>query len=192
MKLIGCDLDGVCSNFVKAFFKISNRRFGTSYTVQEDWDFTQYTKAEVSAVWEEIKATKNFWQTLDPEAGVSRLRYALPKNVEPVFITSRIPTLGHGVREQSCQWLREHFGITHPFVIVADNPANKIPIVKALDIQTFIDDKRSTIEEMNTAGLRSYARLQPYNCKTPFPEGVVPVEDLNEFLKLELNETAGQ
>lgn len=160
--------------------------FGTTFSVQENWDFTQYTKDQLDAVWQQIQATKNFWQTLDAEEGVSRLRYPIPKNVELVFITSRIPTVGHGVREQSCQWLRQQFGITHPFVIVADSPSQKIPIVKALDIMVFIDDKRSTIEEMAAAGIRSYARLQPYNCQTTFPEGVIPVENLNEFLEIEL------
>jgi len=186
MKKLGIDLDGVTCQFVKAFFEISNPMFGTDFKIQEDWDFTQYTKAQVNAVWGAIKTTKNFWQELSPEEGTSLLTHAAQqRHVELVFITSRIPTLGHPVREQSSQWLRNNFHITYPFVIVADRPEDKIPLVKALHIEAFIDDKRSTIEEMNAAGLRSYARLQPYNCQTPFPEGVVPVENLNEFLKLE-------
>ena len=177
--------DGCVADFVGAFFKISNTMFGTDYSIQEDWDFTQYTKEQLDQVWTEIKRTKNFWQTLRPEQGTNRLRYPI-KGAELVYVTSRIPTLGHGTREQSCQWLRSTFNITHPFVIVADSPTQKPAIVKALELQAFIDDKRSTIEEMNTLGLRSYARLQPYNCKTPFPEGVIPVETVDEFLEVEL------
>lgn len=184
MKRIGVDLDGVTCDFVGAFFDISNPMFGTNYSIQVDWDFTQYTKEQLNLVWQVIRQTKNFWQTLRPEQGTNRLRDPI-KGVELVFITSRIPTLGHGVREQSCQWLRDAFHITYPYVIVADMPETKPAIVKALNIEAFIDDKRSTIEEMNALGIRSYARLQPYNCRTPFPEGVVPVDDLNEFLKLE-------
>ena len=188
MKRLGIDLDGVCADFVGAFFKISNPMFGTDYTIQTDWDFTQYTKEQVSAVWEIIKRTKDFWQTLRPLEGTGLLA-SRPKNVEYVFITSRIPTLGHGVREQSCQWLRDAFHITFPFVIVADTPEQKIPLVKALGIQVFVDDKVSTVHEMHEAGLKSYVRLQAYNCQKPFPESVVPVENLNEFLEAELGES---
>lgn len=185
MRRIGVDLDGVAADFVEAFFRISNPMFGTAYTIQEDWDFTQYTKDQLDMVWTEIKGTKNFWQTLRPEVGTNSLRYPV-KNRELVFITSRVPTLGHSAREQSCQWLRREFGITHPFVIVADKVDQKPAIVKALGIESFIDDKRSTIEEMNQLGIRSYARLQPYNCKQPFPEGVFPAESLDEFIEQEL------
>lgn len=186
MKRIGLDLDGCVSDFVEAFFKISNRMFGTDYSIQTQWDFDdKYSKAQTAMIWDEIKRTPDFWQTLRPEQGTSRLRYPI-KNMELVFVTSRIPTLGHTAREQSCAWLREHFHITHPFVIVVDHPSQKTAIVKALNMVSFIDDKRSTIEEMHQLGLRSYARLQPYNCKTPFPEGVRPVEDLNEYLEEEL------
>jgi len=185
LKRLGVDLDGVVCDFVKSFFKISNRLYGTDYETQETWDFgDKYDAAQVDRVWEEIKRTKDWWQTLTPLPGTNALRYPLP-GIEPVFITSRIPTYGRSPREQSCAWLREHFYITYPFVLVVDNPSQKVPLVKDLGIQAFIDDKRSTVLQMHDAGIRSYVQLQPYNCSEPFPEGVVCVESLNEFLKEE-------
>jgi hypothetical protein len=194
LKRLGIDCDGVVFDFVGAFYKIANPMFGTNHSgPQLTWDFVdEYSPAQVDAVWTEIKNTKDFWQTLLPMPGTSSLRFANSLwdgrrlDVEPVFITSRVPTTGHSAREQTCAALRQWFFITFPNVIVVDNPAQKIPICKALEIDNFIDDKRSTILQMHNAGLRSYAKLAPYNSSEPFPEGVIPVETLDEYLEEEL------
>lgn len=184
MKRLGIDLDGVVADFVGGFFKISNPMFGTDHHEQKSWDFEQYTNEQVDLVWTEIKKTRNFWTTLSPEKGVDRLLYSKP-DVELVFITSRIPTIGASPREQSCSWLSGHFGITYPFVIVVDNPSEKIPLVKNLGIETFIDDKPSTVRQMHNAGIRTYVRSQLYNTQEIFPTGVISVPTLNDFLEAE-------
>lgn len=187
MKRLGVDCDGVVCDFVQAFYRTANPMFGTDFGgPQRTWDFEdEFSKEQVDAVWERIKRTRDFWQTLNPMPGVSGLRN-LPKFVEPVFITSRIPTLGHSVHDQTAHWLRQNFYITYPMVIVVDSPAEKVPLCKNLNISSFIDDKRSTIEQMHAAGLRSYAKLAPYNSAKPFPEGVIPVETLDEYLEAEV------
>lgn len=127
----------------------------------------------------------NFWLTLKPLPGTSGLAH-LPKNVEPVFITARVPTAGMSPREQTCTWLRQNFYITFPFVLVVDNPTEKIPLMKNLGLDNFIDDKTSTIKQLHNAGFRTYAKLTPYNSAESFPENVIPVESLDEYLALEL------
>ena len=192
MKKLGIDLDGVVFDFVGAFYKIANPMFGTSHTgPQLTWDFEdEYSPEQVDKVWDEIRATKNFWMTLRPMAGTERLHSVASANsaekAELFFITSRIPTKGMSPREQACWALRNHFGITYPTVIVVDHPPQKTAICKALEIGSFIDDKRQTIIQMHEAGLRSYAKLAPYNSSKPFPEGVRVVETVDEFLQEEL------
>jgi uncharacterized HAD superfamily protein len=188
MKRLGVDVDGVIASFSGRFVQMANKRFGTSYTEldQHDWDFQPwFSKAQVDAVWVDINATENFWQTLRPLEGTSRLRWPIP-NRELVFITSRTPTRGHSVHNQTCAWLREHFHITYPFVIVVDNPSEKLGLIKNLGIDNFIDDKLSTVLQLNEAGIRSYLKLAPYNSAKPLPEGIIPVLDLNDYLEQEL------
>ena len=196
-RLLGIDVDGVCAGFSEKFVELANRRFGTKYTAlgQHDWNFKPwFTGEQVDEVWEkDIKPTKNFWLTLKPLEGTSKLNHLAglhdanyPSKIEPIFITSRVPTAGMSARAQTCTWLRNWFYIGYPNVIVVEHPSQKVPLVKALELECFIDDKRETIEAMNRAGLRSYAKLAPYNCQTSFPEGVIPVETLDEFLEKEM------
>lgn len=179
--------DGVCADFVRGFYEIANPLFGTSFQgPQRTWDFKdEFTPEQIDYIWGHIKGTRDFWQKLRPLEGVGGLR-RLPKNVEPVFITSRVPTLGHSVHDQTCHWLRQNFYITYPLVIVVDDPREKVALCKNLGLDNFIDDKRQTVLQMHEAGLRSYAKLALYNSDQPFPEGVVPVESLDEYLELEL------
>lgn len=187
MKRLGIDCDGVVCDFVQAFYRTANPMFGTDFGgPQRTWDFEdEFSKEQVDAVWDRIKRTRDFWQTLRPMEGIRGLRN-LPKNVEPVFITSRIPTLGHSVHDQSCHWLRQNLYITYPMVIVVEHPAEKIPLCKNLGIESFIDDRRETIILFYEAGIRSYCKLAPYNSAKPYPEGVRIVESVDEYLKEEL------
>lgn len=184
MKRLGIDLDGVVVDFVNGFFAISNKMFNTDYKEQTNWDFEQYSREQVDAVWKEIKATRNFWRGLQPEKGTISLAYMPPKGIEYVFITSRIPTKGDSPRVQSCNWLNAYFMIEHPFVIVVDNPSEKIPLCRNLGIEVFIDDKPSTVLQMHNAGIRTYLRLQPYN-RQIYPAGVIQVENLDSFIQME-------
>jgi hypothetical protein len=188
MKKLGIDCDGVVFDFVGQFYKVANPMFGTSFSgPQLTWDFEdEFSPEQVDKVWDEIKRTKNFWMTLRPMPGTKYLQYLRDKSAELFFITSRMDTAGMGVREQSCWALRNWFGITYPTVIVVEKPGQKKSIAQALELDSFIDDKRATIIDMHEAGLRSYAHLAPYNSSKPFPEGVLPVETLDEFLQLEL------
>jgi 5'(3')-deoxyribonucleotidase len=186
---LGWTFDGVIANFSGKFVELANRRFGTDFIEldQTDWDFKPwFSKAQVDEVWAlDINKEKNFWLTLKPLPGTSELKSAVDR-AELFFITSRTTTAGMSPREQTCWWLRNHFYITYPNVIVVENPSQKIPILKALEVPCMIDDKGSTIRQVHNAGLRSYAKLSPYNCAEPFEAGIVPVETLNQFLEAEL------
>ena len=188
MKQLGIDCDGVVFDFSGRFVQIANELFKTKFSVldQHDWNFKPwFTEEQVELAWGVIRNTKNFWQSLRTLPGTDRL-HSLPKDVQPIFITSRVPTMGNTAHDQTCAAIRSNFYITHPLVLVVENPSAKIPLCKALDLDNFIDDKPSTIKQMFSAGLRTYAKLTPYNSASPYPEGVVPVETLDEYLEAEL------
>lgn len=189
MKHLGIDVDGVCADFSSKFVELANKRYGTNHSTldQHNWEFEPwFTKAQVGHVWDQdIKPSPNFWQSLRPLPGTDKLK-RLPKDVEPIFITSRIPTSGHSVQNQTAAWLRQNFYISYPYVIVVSDPKEKLPLIKNLGLDNFIDDKDTTILELNAGGIRTYAKLAPYNSSKPFPEGVIPVETLDEYLEKEL------
>lgn len=200
MKRLGLDCDGVIFDFSSKFLELANARFGTDFIVldQHDWDFKPwFSKWQIDEVWEkDIKPSKNFWMTLKPLPGTTLLHSITSANTQETlwnfkkaelfFITSRVPTAGMSCREQTCWALRNHFGITYPTVIVVDNPSQKIPVVKALELDCFIDDRFKTVEELSAAGIKTYLKLCPYNCANSLPEGVLPVETLDSFLEQEL------
>lgn len=170
-----------------AFYEVANPMFGTSHSgPQLTWDFEdEYSPEQVEKVWDEIRATKNFWMGLKPMPATKSLQY-VHNRADYFFITSRIDTKGMRAKEQACWALRNWFGITYPTVIVVDEPGQKARIAQALELDSFIDDKRATIIDMHEAGIKSYAHLAPYNSSSPFPEGVIPVESLDEYLEAEL------
>lgn len=188
---MGWTFDGVVFDFVGAFYRIANPMFGTNHSgPQLTWDFEdEYSPEQVDKVWDEIRRIKNFWMTLKPMPATRDLQY-MHKRAEFFFITSRVPTAGMTPREQACWALRNWFGITYPTVIVVDKPGQKAAIAQALELSSFIDDKRATIIDMHEAGIKSYAHLAPYNSASPFPDGVHIVENLDEYLTEEL--TIGQ
>jgi uncharacterized HAD superfamily protein len=184
VKKLGIDLDGVVCKFTEAFLKRANEELGREVKPddQTNWDFDQhFTQAEVSHLWDIIRAERNFWTDLRPEEGTSRLWHCR-RGVELVFVTSRVATRGSTPQEQSAYWLRQNFGISLPYVIVVPDPSLKAAVAKALQIEAFIDDKPETVLEMHDAGIRSYLRKQPYNNHREYPEGVRVVASLDEFL----------
>src|SRR5579862_882738 len=165
MKRLGIDLDGVCCDFSSKFVQLGNQRYGTNHTVldQRDWDFRPwFTSQQVDEIWaKDIRPCKNFWLTLRPLEGTGALQHVPSgdrpgtlsnfRSAELFFITSRVETAGMTAREQSCWWLRNHFGITYPTVIVVEHSGNKVAIARALELEAFVDDKVSTVKQMHEA-----------------------------------------
>lgn len=183
------------------FVQLGNQRFKTNHTVldQTDWDFKPwFAKWQVDEIWEQdIKPTKNFWMTLKTLPGTTLLQAITSadrpetlwnlKRAELFFITSRVDSKGMSAREQACWWLRNHFGLTYPTVIVVEDSNKKAVIAKSLELDSFIDDKVRTCIQMHEQGIRSYIKLCPYNCSEQYPAGIEPVENLDQFLTKELS-----
>lgn len=145
---IGIDIDGVLANFVGAFSKLAHERFGKPAKLpyeQVDWDWANagITEKEISKLWAVIRATENFWQTLEPYPVDLLLPVSLQHDV--YFITHRVSTAGRSTTEQSARWIQYHYGIKFPQVI----PTRfKGDVADALQLDAFIDDKPSNIIEV--------------------------------------------
>ena len=92
------------------------------------------------AVWKEIRATEDFWLTLDPvEPGVvSRIHErTLGGRWEAFFVTQRPATAGDTVQRQTQRWLAAQ-GFAFPSVIV--HTGSRGPLAAALELDFLIDD----------------------------------------------------
>jgi uncharacterized HAD superfamily protein len=179
---LGIDLDGVLANFTERFIEITNATYGLNLRTEDqtDWGHTclGITPAQEEEIWQTIKATKNFWETLNVLPGTENLNRAAHEH-ELFFITSRIPTAGLDVKTQSAFWLDEHFYIPYPSVIVVTDWKDKPALYDALKLDGFIDDKPETVDEMLKRNQRIYIMDQPYNKLVEAPR----VKSVNEFLE---------
>lgn len=185
---IGIDLDGVCADFIARFRTIA-------YSVLDkptpdvgpntDWYCTNWglSMAEIDMLFRNIKATKNFWETLGKCKGTENLRDAA-HDYQIYFVTNRTSTLGRSVEEQSCNWLRHNYDIEFPQVI---ETKKKGEVVKALDLFAFIDDRPENCKEIQetapTCKHSTYIRDASYNRKDVCGCVFIRVPTLDTFLE---------
>lgn len=99
------------------------------------------TRRQTQAVWKEIAATENFWETLDEiETGAIRAiaDVADARGWEVLFITSRPSTAGRTVQRQSQRWLADR-GFPLPSLYVVHGSRGRIADALAIDV--VVDDR---------------------------------------------------
>ena len=157
MASIGLDIDGCFADFNtgygKALIEVGGNRFPEGYNFRQPpvwyWERDAGYPPEVEKeVWTNhiLAPEKNFWKKLDPLPGA---REALPildklsrEGNNVYFLTHRV---GVTAKRQTEEWLYEH-GMSYPTVILTG--ADKIPIIRALKIEFFLDDKVETMNEV--------------------------------------------
>jgi len=178
---IGFDCDGVLCDFSGRFVQMANQMFGTNCRAsdQATWDYEQFSKAQVDKVWAEIRTTRDFWAKLDaiePDVTLDDVE-ALHT---PIFITSRVPVAGDSIEMQTQSWLLEKKFVTFPTVLVVPHYSLKLPLMQALKLDSYIDDKAETVEQLQAVGLNCYIYDQPYNqAVTCAPR----VKSISEYIK---------
>ncbi len=180
------DVDDVLTNFNKAFLQLSHELFKTPDDVQITvWDFHKcvpglsYEMEQV--VWEKIRETENFYETLPVYASqqdLSLLRKIIQTGKhEIIFITSRFPTKGRTVEEQTILWIEKHVGVT-PKVFVTPK---KGQLCKELGIELALDDAPHHLHDLISHGIEAVVMDWSYNRHlTDLPR----VKTLGEFIKL--------
>ncbi len=99
------------------------------------------TRRQQHAIWDEVRRTENFWESLgETEPGiVSRIAaIADERRWEVLFITTRPESGGDTTQRQSQRWLAAH-GFALPSVFVASGSRGKIAAALSLDI--VVDDR---------------------------------------------------
>lgn len=182
---IALDIDGCLADFTSSYAKrlvkvTGENLFPTPLTIPcWDWDkHYGYSAEQIAATWEAIAKDKLFWFKLEaiPDPEVFIRINVLSKDNPVYFITNR---MGLNCKQQTEKWLYER-GINYPTVIIA---GNKRPIIEALKIEFFIDDRLETMNEL--AGLRKphfYLKDTTYN-QTGRVSGLAVATDIKDALE---------
>ena len=155
---IGFDMDGVLADFASAYHEIEARLVGpiapSPADNPEDATIELPAAGEIrrrnDVVWDEIRATPDFWTTLRPldPAAVPRIHeMTLRHGWEVFFITQRPPTQGDTVQRQTQRWLVEQ-GFDLPSVLVI--PGSRGAAAGALRLAYHVDDSPTNCVDVNS------------------------------------------
>lgn len=180
--VVGLDVDGVLAAFSPRFIEMANKRFGFRFKPEDQTGWAHQSLGlsdeQADKVWREIERTPNWWLGLEQIPGTHALSDC---HCRIYFITSRTLCAGLPIEDQTANWIRRHFFITNPTVIVS---SHKGPLCAALNIEYFLDDRPE-----NCINVRAYSPFTkvflqdaPYNKQ--FSQGSIErVSSVNEFLE---------
>lgn len=178
---IGIDVDDVLASFVPVFRDYSLKLFNKPEDpslLPNDWDWSNYglSNEEKAKVWEAISETENFHYKLKKLPGTDLLTQ-ISQLHHLYFITARRPGAGLSPEVQTSLWLEENYWLFRPTVIVAQD---KIDIVKALNLDAFVDDNGATCQRLveNAPAVRTVLKNASHNAH--FTD-IERVNTFNEF-----------
>lgn len=165
--------------------QLKAEQFPTTWNWEKDWG---YTAEESSKVWRIITKDDQFWGSLDalPMAkdAIYKLNHMAKAGDDIYFLTNR---MGYKAKIQTEAWLYG-LGMDYPAVLLC---ADKFPVLKALNINFFIDDKTDTLLDVaeklpqidqTQAPFYLFCRDAAYN-RVPYPEAVKTVKTVMEALE---------
>ena len=177
---LGFDLDGVLADFTTKYAELLVQMTGRDL-LPPDWReqlatnawptvwFWErelgYTKDEEGKAWKDhiLKEEHDFWCRLAPLESndtFDRIERLQCEGHDVYFVTTRP---GQRAKEQSEVWLMG-WGIYNPTVLIA--LGSKVPIIQALNLDFYIDDKPETMVELCQAmgyDKHFYLKDAPYN-----------------------------
>jgi hypothetical protein len=158
-------MDGVLADFAAAYRDIEARLFGPTVPGPAD-DPEKEAAVEVRApgeirrrngvVWDTIRATHDFWTTLQPiePDAVRRIHEMMLRHPwEVFFITQRPATMGDTVQRQTQRWLVQQ-GFDLPSVLVI--PGSRGAAAGAIRLDYHVDDSPT-----NCVDVRSESSAKP-------------------------------
>lgn len=178
---IGIDVDDCLAAFCQEFARLAHEEHGTALDLRPvDWLWSNFglDQQQVSAIWDKVQQTHNFWLNLKKLPTVDAFDVALLDQHTLFFITSRAPSAGLPVEKQTAIWL-QRIGFSHPSVIVS---ANKGELAEALQLDALIDDRPENCLAVRgmAPGCKTFLMSSSHN-RTFNSLGIIRVENLSEF-----------
>lgn len=198
MSRIAVDLDGVIFEFVNAYTDLLTEQTGVIFPASSDiWPTTWFdpldhgvSREDDMMVWNNyiLQENSTFWRLLHPVPGateaVAHLNQLAHQGHEVYFISDR---KGHGAKVQTEKALWDA-GMRYPTVLLTPS---KVPIIRSLDIDMFIDDKPETVIAVANAAAEHglpvrggvFIQDRPYNRHVEH-DGIARVNSVAEMLKM--------
>jgi hypothetical protein len=133
-------------------------------------------------LWDRVRATENFWETLDEteSGGVARLAAIVAeRRWEAIFLTTRPQTAGDPVQVQTQRWLMAR-GFFCPSVYVVRR--SRGAIAAALELDAVVDDRpENCLDVISDSSARAILNWQR---RTEIPEitlGRLRIDVVNSF-----------
>lgn len=199
MARIAVDCDGVLANFVKAYLETANKiwpgRVDPNYQSKEWDDLGGLTKAEMSQVWKRVKATDNFWLSLDAYSNNigSLAKFILTTNGHDIWaVTSRARVAGMTIAKQTEYWLSscgipiDGCGRNYVGVIPVGDSTLKADVYHAAGIQFSVDDKAETVEQCDhdlNGGHAAFLLDRSWNQDAKVKRRIPDLETYFEYIK---------
>lgn len=189
---LALDIDGVLARFTDSYAHFLTRETGIAFPRASE-DFPQewfweramgVTPEQEAKVWTEriLQPGSKFWYKLHPMDGaggiIRRLNDLTRVGHEVFFLTHR---MGDKAKLQTERWLYS-YGMNFPTVLLS---GEKVPLIQALGVTFFIDDKPSTVVEAAEVMEKVYLMNAPYNVREEMPPNVVRVRSAEEALMKE-------
>jgi uncharacterized HAD superfamily protein len=202
--IIAVDIDGCLSNFTDSYTRLIHEETGIQLPkASDEWPTTWYFDREAfekagydkikarmieGHIWDRIKKNETFWVKLQPlplaQVTVTRLNDLAREGHDIYYLTHR---MGIKAKLQTERWLY-NLGMNFPAVIMS---GNKVPILKSIGAEIFIDDKPDTIIEVAKSirdeklPIRLYRKNAPYNQHPSWGDEVRSVGSVKEMLEKE-------
>lgn len=165
------DVDGVCADFVSAFYLLARARNPqipavTTHTQTAWYNWEGMSREEVKANWTFIKQSPTYWASLHSLMSQADKRALLIAGLTPgislYFCTSRP---GYNVKQQTEIWLKGEIPGFLPTILVAERAHNKPAIAMALDINLSLEDNAENAHEIGKVigAANSYILPRLYN-----------------------------
>jgi len=158
---IGLDVDGVLANFNLAVSRFHNKPHITTNSWEQDW---------ITELFHTIEHDDEFWDELPVLSHPEEITFEFD-----YYITA-VP---EHKKQNRINWLKKN-GFPDKPVIVSDE---KLETMRELGVDVLIDDKYSTIKEVQEAGLIGIhfipSYLEPKNTLTP---NIKHLSQVNEIL----------
>lgn len=178
--------DGCLCNFTDRYARLLSNETGIQFPkASSEWPPVWYwerdlgvTQEQERTVWERdiLARGTNFWLKLKPIEGaggvIRRLNELTRVGNGVYFLTNR---MGDKAKLQTERWLFER-GMDYPTVLLS---GDKVPLIKALGIEFFIDDKPDTVQDVHEhcPGVKVFIKDMPYNRMVQVGKRVQSVED---------------
>lgn len=184
---IGIDIDEVVTEFMKHFLEYSNRRNGTSFSVDEIqkvhlWETPVHDSKE-----ESIREVMEFqlspdFDNLDFVDGAREAIRKLGEKNEIYFVTSRPPE----IKKQTLKMLNRTFS-NIPFGVVFSGDIYggarpKSEICADIGISLIIEDNAKYAKECADNGIKAFLLEKPWNRYFEKHENVIKVKNWSEIL----------